>query len=275
MRASWTFALVVVAALALPARADTTAGAAPCRTAAWQAEVRRAPSTVAGIERLTNRFDFVAGTVADDACRGALFDIYFEKYHLTMSTLGEHIGISEAAQRPALTKSLPRVGWQVLNGDEGPYVTEQTDWLLRRVGARLPADWRDYLGLELIEHNEPFTDRKSLLIPRPALRERLLRWDDFLARHHLQSPLVNWAQSWRDGELTALVCGVDGAPIFVDGRLRDGVRAEIEAYLADPRAQRKDVVRQWRELLVQHDFRQFPEADAWIEQHLPIDRGEP
>jgi hypothetical protein len=97
------------------------------------------PKSVAGIERLTRRIDAAAGTVAGDACRVALFRVYFECYQATQQQLRDGIAAVGGDRRKerVLERLRSRVGWQAVESEDGLHVTGKGDRLVRHVGRRL------------------------------------------------------------------------------------------------------------------------------------------
>jgi hypothetical protein len=250
------------------ARADTTVGGgatrpvapASCATPAWQAEVARTPKTVAGVQKLTTRFDFVAGAASDDACRVALFKIYYRYYRGVQEKLADDI------MHPPSERELKRVGWGYVISEGGNFVDDNSDWLPRHVGPRLPLPWREYITMHTADAKEGFAEDASLLITWTGLRERIVRWDAFLARHP-DFELNDTIREERDMYLSVLLVGMDNAHAFgEDDVLQKDVRVEIEAYLADKQAARKELVREYYDMLKQRGFRGAEEAQAWLEK---------
>ena len=283
MRATCALSIVAVLSICAPAAADTATPAPPtvaapdprCPTATLEAATASAKKRVAQVVALANTFDQLAGQPeADDGCRVALYQIYRKFYDDVQVAMEERSSMVDRRIEARLEREIAVVGWK----DNGDYIQTNSDWLLKRVGARLPADWREYLALDTRDEIEGFTSDGGLVIKWSTLRGRILRWERFEARH----PGFALAEKIRKNTrvlLGSLLAGMDSSPAFgaQDRMFVPEVKAQIEAYVRASKAPQGPLVHGYLALIEQHDGHFSDEARAYLEKNelTPGDDYEP
>jgi len=257
---SIALALIALRSVAV---ADTNCDAAR----ALKRELKAAHHTVAALRAQTDRLRAQLAAVPDEACRGALFSVYWDYYGAVQGALADAVQGDDSAAKERAVRSLRLVGWRVSASEAGDYVTEERDWLPRVLGPSLPPVWHEFITLRIGDTiRGGLTEDAGLKIGWDTLRQRIERWDDFLARY----PGFVWregvAESNRDA-LRILLRGVDNSPVFdSDGALRPEVRKELEAYAANPRAAKRTLVRSYLALLKKAGWKESDEAAAYLDK---------
>jgi hypothetical protein len=228
------------------ARTDMAAPTA-CPTAQFEATLTKAGKNVSSVKSGAVSFDQLASGM-DDACRVQLWKSYWHFYLSVQQAYTKKMDEGRAAQNK-LAREIKSLGWSYVESEGGSYVTDGGDWLARRIGGRLPLPWREYLGLRLLEDAEVFEEDGGLQISWTKLRERVRRWEDFLVAHP-GFELNDQIGGLRKMYLGILLGGMDNSPTFDEsGVLKDDVRRELEAYIADGKARDRKLVKTYYEML--------------------------
>jgi hypothetical protein len=199
-----------------------------------------------------------------DPCNVPRFERFRRFYLDVRRELSESLA---TAPEPVWVKELAAVGWRLADSEDGKTVSFDHDWLVERLGAKLPPLDREYWTLRGQGAAEGLVADGGLVISFRALRERIRRWERFLAAH----PESTYAADVRrelSTDLAILLGGLDNSPVFDDaGVLSSEVRREIEAYLADAEALDRARVRGYYELLRQNRFRDSAAARRYRRAH--------
>jgi len=162
-------------------RAADLAAAAPatCDTASLRQAIARAPHTIAAVRALAHTFDRLR---AGDPCNVQRFELYWRFYGEVQEAMALRVEAAGGAGSRC-AKELAPLGWRYVESEAGAHVADGNDWLVRRVGVKLPAAYREYLTLRMRDVAEGFSEDAGLLITWQSLRERIRRWERFEARY--------------------------------------------------------------------------------------------
>lgn len=151
---------------------------------------------------------------------------------------------------------IKKVGWEIRESEGYDYIAEQGGWISNEFRQILNSSWTEYFAIRDMEIKEGFSEDASLMISWKKLCDRIIKWDEFMAKYP-EFPLIRWIQYYHTIYARTFLTGMDNSSIsdWSDNKLLPEVKKEYERFIkVNTKSKYHQLFKDYYELLSKNKF---------------------